>query len=75
MTRSNVVILDASVYPYRNELIVELTGKDRDGDFVVLSYQFEYIGPDNAVRPKQTIDDTFDDVVADALADSEYRWV
>jgi hypothetical protein len=71
--RRRMTIRNTSVYPYQDELIVELTGEDRDGDVVVISYQFTYLGSTGAVTPKQPVDDKYHDFVAQALTDHGYR--
>lgn len=75
MTGSSLVVRHTSVYTYRNELVVELTARDREGDLVVVSYQFEYAGENGAVSPKQPVEDSFEDIVSEALAEHDYRWV
>lgn len=63
-----------SVYPYANELIVELTGVDEDGDFVVLSYQFS-VADGDTVSPKQPVEPRHTDVVRTALDEAGHEWV
>lgn len=62
------------MYPYANELIVELTGVDEDDDFVVLSYQFDYSEGDQTVEPKGPIDDAHRAQVASGLTEAGYDW-
>lgn len=64
----------ASVHSYQNEVIVELAIRDADDDLVVYSYQFEYLGENGAVSPKQSVDERFERTVTDALSDHGYRW-
>lgn len=68
-----VQISGSSVYRYAEELIVELTGVDGDGDFVVLSYQFDYT-EESVVTPKQSVEQAHVDVVASGLDDAGYEW-
>lgn len=66
-------VTGSSVYPYANELIVELTGVDGDGILVVLSYQFEY-GDGDVVTPKGRVEPEYAEPVAAALEEQGYRW-
>ncbi|MBX0286069.1 hypothetical protein [Haloarcula salinisoli] len=67
-------ITGTSVYPYANELIVELTGVDEDDDFVVLSYQFDYSEETAAVEPKGPVEDAHREQVATGLSEAGYDW-
>lgn len=66
-------ITGSSVYTYASELIVELTGVDEEGDFVVLSYQFEYTS-DGIATPKQDVDREHVDDVRAGLSEAGYDW-
>lgn len=73
MTTSQTKRITASyVYEYANELVVELTGEDGNGDIVVRSYQFEPQG--DAVEAKTPVEAPFASHVAEALAEKEYDW-
>lgn len=75
MTPDELPVESASVYPYSDELIVELTATDERGDLVVVSYQFQYESGTDAVEPKQSVDTAFGDEVSTALAANGYQWV
>jgi len=67
-------ITGTSVYPYANELIVELTGLDEDDDFVVLSYQFAYSDDGDTVEPKGPVEETHRTAVERGLSEAGYDW-
>lgn len=60
------------VYSYADELVVELTGLDHDGDLVVRSYQFDPDG--DGVSAKTPVEPPFETHVVDALASEGYEW-
>jgi len=75
MTQSeSTEITGTSVYPYANELIVELTGLDEDDDFVVFSYQFAYSEDDDTVEPKGSVESHHRPVVERGLSEAGYDW-
>lgn len=67
-------ITGRSVYTYADELIVELTGVDADGDLVALSFQFEYSEASETVTAKGPVDRAYRSEVSRGLADAGYSW-
>jgi hypothetical protein len=55
-----------NVYPYPEEVVVELGVDGPDGDLSVLSFQFEFCG-ENRVAPKADVADQYQPVVEEAL--------
>lgn len=65
---------DASVIPYRDELVVELLGTDDYGSLDVVSYQFDYDGESReVVVPKQAIDGGHRSAIEAVLHEKGYR--
>lgn len=67
-------ITGRSVYPYADELIVELRGVDDDGVIVVVSYQFEYEDGQAHVEQKGPVEPEHVPQVRDALAENDFEW-
>lgn len=66
-------VTHTSVFPYREELIIELTGQDANGEAVVRTYQFEYAeDPPQTVRPKGEIPSGHESIIERVLAEHEY---
>lgn len=66
-------VTGTSIFPYRAELILEVTGYDADGDIVVRTYQFEYDETDpQRVRPKQEIPNNHASLVEGVLEEHSY---
>lgn len=67
-------ITGRSVYTYADELIVELTGVDADGDFVVISFQFDYSEASETVTPKGPVERPYRTEVRRGLTEAGFRW-
>jgi hypothetical protein len=66
-------VITTSVYPYQDELIVELTLRDAENTLIVTSYQFHRPGTDSAVVPKYGIEPDHRDLVEAALVAEGYE--
>lgn len=64
-------IIGTSAYPFHDEVLVELTCRDGDGDLMVLSYQFEYNG-DGTLKPLTPVEPDHHDVVRSTLEEDGY---
>lgn len=68
----NEAVIGATAYPYRHEVLVEVTCRDDEKDLVVYSYAFEPNG-EGTVRPFETVPARHREVVVDALAEKDYE--
>lgn len=67
-------VTHTSVFPYREELLIELTGQDANGEVVVRTYQFEYAEDQpKTVRPKGEIPTGHESIVKRVLDEHEYN--
>jgi hypothetical protein len=61
----------SNVFPYRNEVVVELAVRDPDRDVEIRSFQFEYCD-ETTVRPKGDVLEEYEADVEQALADEGF---
>lgn len=67
-------ITDHSVFTYPDEVIVELRGETADGEFTVITYQFEPVQSDTErVRPRDSVNGGYEDTVRDVLAEAGFE--
>lgn len=67
-------VTHTSMFPYREELIIEITGKDANGEVVVRTYQFAYDEEQpKTVRPKGEIPTRHESIVERALGEHDYK--
>ena len=62
----------SNVFPYRDEVVVELAVRDPDRDVEIRSFQFEYCD-EELLRPKGTLGDELRDDVERALEREGFR--
>jgi len=74
VSSDRLVVRNSSVYEYPDEIPVELTARDRSGDLVVVSSQFDYLARVNDVEPKRPVDETVRWLVSSALDEKGYTW-
>lgn len=67
-------VTHTSVFPYREELIIEFTGQDADGEVTVRTYQFEYDEDHpKMVCPKQQNPTDHKAIIERALGERGYK--
>lgn len=66
-------ITNHSVFTYTNEIIIELRGYTAEGEFTVVTYQFEPIEQEGShVQPREPLDGPHEEHLQDVLTDAGY---
>jgi len=68
-------VTDTKLYAYSTEVIVEVMGVDSQGDFAIVSYQFDYDDDETTVRAKEDVDPQHESHVEIALNEAGYTLV